>query len=264
MALPETEIRELASRILQKAGKANCKPGDCTILVPNFALASGFTSQLGMQIADQVSTELASHQNAIKIVDRFRLQTFLDQERILSALFNNEKAVCWLAKELGANTVLRGTTENRGGPLRVQASLLSCQKNKTGPVEEFSVSDSVSQNALTPTDGFSKTLPPSESSSIPLVLRAGVGGVTSPTCLHCPNPDYTDPAREVKFNGAVLLDVTVSAEGSAIEAKVSRGVPFGLNEEAIKTIRNWQFKPATQEGNPVTCRVMIEVTFHLN
>jgi hypothetical protein len=39
-ALPETEIRALANRILQKTGKA-----DCTILVANFTLPSGATSR---------------------------------------------------------------------------------------------------------------------------------------------------------------------------------------------------------------------------
>jgi hypothetical protein len=91
-----------------------------------------------MQIADQVSKELASQQNAIKIVDRSRLQTFFDEERIPAELFNNEMAICWLGKQMGATTVLRGTTEDRGGPVRVQASLLSCVKDKAGPVEEFS------------------------------------------------------------------------------------------------------------------------------
>jgi hypothetical protein len=114
-ALPETEIRALANRILQKTGKVDCKPGNCTILVANFTLPSGATSRLGMQIADQVSQELASQQNAIKIVDRSRLQTFLDEGRLPAALFNNEKAICWLGKQMGATTLLRGTTENRGG-----------------------------------------------------------------------------------------------------------------------------------------------------
>jgi len=62
----------------------------------------------------------------------------------------------------------------------------------------------------------------------------------------------------------LLLDVTVSAEGRAIDASVVRGLPFGLNESAIRTMRDWQFRPATREGQPVACRVMIEVTFRLN
>src|ERR1700694_1519842 len=181
-ALPETEIRALANRILQKTGKADCKPDNCTILVANFTLPSGATSRLGMQIADQVSKELTSQQNAIKIVDRSRLQTFLDEERIPAALFNNEKAICWLGMQMGATAVLRGTTENRGGPLRVQASLLSCVKNNAGPVEEFAFPDSGLESDLSPLEPFSKTLSTLDSSSITLVLSAG-DGISSPSCL---------------------------------------------------------------------------------
>ncbi len=178
-----------------------------------------------MQIADQVSKELSSQQNAIKIVDRSRLQTFLDEERIPGALFNNEKAICWLGKQMGATTLLRGTTENRGGPLRVQASLLSCVKDKAGPVEEFAFPDSGVESDLSPLEPFSKTLSTLDSSSIPLVSSAGADGISSPSCLYCPNPNYTDPARAAKFNGTVIMAVTVSPEGRTIEARVARGAP---------------------------------------
>jgi TonB family protein len=262
--LPASEIRALANRILQRASKADCNPGDCTVLVPNFTLASGFTSRLGMQIADQVSKELASQQNAIKIVDYFRFQSFLEQERIPAALFHNEKAICWLGKELGANAVLRGTTENRGGPLRVEASLLSCDRDKAGPIEEFSVSDFNCADALNPIEAFPQALPASESFSAPFALRAGLDGVTSPICLYCPVHNYPDTARAAQFTGTVLLDVTVSAEGQAIDTKVVHGAPFGLNQAAIKSVRDWHFKPATRAGEPVPCRVQIETTYRLN
>jgi hypothetical protein len=166
----------------KKTEKVDCKPGKCIILVTNFTPPSGATSRLGMQIADQVSKELASQQNAIKIVDRSRLQTFFDEERIPAELFNNEKAICWLGKQMGASTVLRGTTEDRGGPVRVQASLLSCVKDKAGPVEEFAFPDSDAQSDLSPLEPFSKTLSALDSSSIPLVSSAGADGISSPSC----------------------------------------------------------------------------------
>lgn len=256
------QVRDLATRVLQKAGEADCKPRDCTILVPNFTLASGATSRLGMQLADQVSIELAAQQNAIKIVDRSRLQSFLEQERIAANLFNNEKAICWLGKQLGANTVLRGTTEDFRGPLQVQASLLSCDKDKAGPVEQFYFSDSDPKPDLTALEPFPKSLP-SPDSSIPLIRTAGAEGVSSPSCIYCPNPSYTDPAREAKFNGNVVLRVTVSELGRTIDVRVARGLPFGLNDSAIKSVRDWQFKPATREGQPVPCMVMIEATFRV-
>lgn len=263
ITLPDEEIRALASRIFQKAGKADCKPGSCIILVENFKLSSGLTSRLGMQLADALAKELAAQQTGIKIVDRSRFRAYLELERIPDTLLNNEKAIRWLGKQLGATAVLNGTTEVRGEAVRVEASLFSCEKEKAGPPEQFSFSYSDLASALSPVDSFPKSLPPPEDASTPLVQRAGVNGISSPNCEYCPNPDYTNPAREVKFNGTLLLEVTVSAEGRAIDARVVRGLPFGLNESAIRTVRNWQFRPATREGQPVACRVMIEVTFRV-
>ena len=263
VTLPDDEIHALANRVLQKTEQANCKPRNCRILVANFTLPSGATSQLGMQLADAFAMELASQQNAIQIIERSRLQTYLEQERIPATQLNNEKAIRWLGMRLGATAVLTGTTEDQGASVHVQVSLLSCDTQEAGPVEGFSFPDSDSRTGLTPVDSFPKTSSSSDQSSIPLVLRAGVDGVTSPSCLYCPNPDYTNPAREAKYNGTVLLDATVSAEGRAIGARVVRGVPFGLNEAAIKAVHDWQFKPATREGEPVTCTVMIEVTYSI-
>jgi TonB family protein len=194
--------------------------------------------------ADQVSKELTYQQNAMKIVDRSRLQTFLDEERIPAALFNNEKAICWLGRQRG------------------QASLLFCVKDKAGSVEEFAFPDSDVESDLSPIEPFSKTLSTLDSSSFPLVSSARADGISSPSCLQCPNPNYTDPARAAKFNGTVIMAVTVSPEGHTIETRVARGAPYGVNETAIRAVRDWQFKPAMREGAPVTM-VMIEATFRL-
>ncbi|MCU1318075.1 MAG: TonB-like protein [Candidatus Acidoferrum typicum] len=69
--------------------------------------------------------------------------------------------------------------------------------------------------------------------------------------------------KAAKFNGTVIMAVTVSAEGRTIEARVARGAPYGVNETALKAVLDWQFKPARREGVPVTCMVMIEATFRL-
>lgn len=93
--------------------------------------------------------------------------------------------------------------------------------------------------------------------------RAGVNGVGAPQCLHCPPPGYTKEARAVNYNGIVLLDVTVTAEGKVIDAKVIKGPGLGLNEKALEQVKKWKMKPAIgQDGKAVNCRVQIEVTFH--
>ena len=96
------------------------------------------------------------------------------------------------------------------------------------------------------------------------VFRAGLNGVGSPMCIYCPQPEYSDEARKAKYQGTVLLDVTVTADGRVISPVVIKGPGLGLEEKALAQVKNWKMRPAVgPSGKPVNCRVQIEVTFHL-
>ena len=96
------------------------------------------------------------------------------------------------------------------------------------------------------------------------MFRAGVNGVGSPACIYCPQPEYSDEARKAKYQGTVLLDVTVTADGRVLNPQVLKGPGLGLEEKAMAQVKNWKMRPAIgPNGKPVNCRVQIEVTFHL-
>jgi TonB family protein len=96
------------------------------------------------------------------------------------------------------------------------------------------------------------------------IARPGVGGVTVPACIYCPNPPFTDEARAAKFSGSVVLQVVVTAEGRAENISVTRKTGYGLEASAIETVRKWQFRPAKgPDGNAVATVVPIEVTFRV-
>jgi protein TonB len=96
------------------------------------------------------------------------------------------------------------------------------------------------------------------------MFRAGVNGVGSPVCIYCPQPEYSDEARKAKYQGTVLLDVTVTADGRVVAPMVIKGPGLGLEEKALAQVKNWKMRPAVgPNGRPVNCRVQIEVTFHL-
>jgi TonB family protein len=95
-------------------------------------------------------------------------------------------------------------------------------------------------------------------------FRAGINGVGKPVCIYCPQPEYSDEARKAKYQGTVLLDVTVTADGRVTDAIVIKGPGLGLEERALEKVRTWKLRPAIGPGGkPVNCRVQIEVTFHL-
>lgn len=61
----------------------------------------------------------------------------------------------------------------------------------------------------------------------------------------------------------MTLWIVVDAEGIVRSIKVAKSLGMGLDEEAIKTVATWKFKPAMRLGIPVPVRAAVEVSFRL-
>jgi len=95
-------------------------------------------------------------------------------------------------------------------------------------------------------------------------FRPGTGGVGYPSCLYCPEPQYSEDARKAKFQGIVVLSVIIQPDGHATNIQVVKGAGLGLDEKAIDAVRTWRFKPAVgPNGTPVATITPIEVNFRL-
>lgn len=94
---------------------------------------------------------------------------------------------------------------------------------------------------------------------------AGENGYSRPDCLYCPTPAYSDAGFKLKIQGPVVLDIVVDASGRATSVHVDKGLGYGLDEEAVKAVRDiWRFKPAIgPSGQPAMVRMLIEIDFHL-
>jgi TonB family protein len=96
------------------------------------------------------------------------------------------------------------------------------------------------------------------------VLKIGAG-VRPPKVVENPNPSYTAAARNAAVEGVVIVRCVVLADGTVANLKVERGVGYGLDESAVRTIQDrWRFEPATAEGKPVAVEAHVEVRFRLN
>ncbi len=93
---------------------------------------------------------------------------------------------------------------------------------------------------------------------------AGTMGYTLPKCLNCPAAKFSKEAIKHKYEGTVTLKIVVDETGHAKDIAVTKGLNFGLTEQAIAAVRKWRFKPATgPDGKPAAVRINVEVTFHL-
>src|SRR5579863_4467893 len=73
--------------------------------------------------------------------------------------------------------------------------------------------------------------------------------VTAPAVVSKAEPEYTEEARIVGLEGAVVLSLVVSEDGTARDIRVRRPLGLGLDEQAIKAVGAWRFRPGTKQGS---------------
>jgi TonB family protein len=88
--------------------------------------------------------------------------------------------------------------------------------------------------------------------------NAGVPAVISQVA-----PEYTEQARQAKWQGTVALQVTIDENGVPQDIKIVRPLGFGLDQKAIEAVQQWRFKPTLLNGKPVTVSTNIEISFRL-
>lgn len=84
---------------------------------------------------------------------------------------------------------------------------------------------------------------------------------TPPVVVHSVDPQYSKQARRKKITGQVMVSTLVNEQGLPTDVRVERSLGYGLDEEAVKSVSKYRFKPAQQDGKPVAFRVSIEVNF---
>jgi TonB family protein len=89
------------------------------------------------------------------------------------------------------------------------------------------------------------------------------GEVTPPMGVYEPAPSYTKKARKSGVEGVVVLSVAIGKDGRVHEARVVKPLGSGLDEEAVKTVRTWRFKPALRDGEPVATNLLLSIPFKL-
>jgi TonB family protein len=96
------------------------------------------------------------------------------------------------------------------------------------------------------------------------VAQAGTNGTGMPTCIHCPDPTYSDWARSEKISGVSIFSVLISPDGTAQQIRPLKMLGYGLDEQAYDAIKKWKFRPAHDgNGANVATIVPVEVTFRL-
>jgi protein TonB len=90
------------------------------------------------------------------------------------------------------------------------------------------------------------------------------GRISAPIALNSVEAEFSDEARRAKYQGVVLVEVIVDAQGYPQDPRVVRPLGMGLDEKALEAIRKYRFKPAMKDGKtPVAVKLNVEVNFRL-
>ena len=66
-----------------------------------------------------------------------------------------------------------------------------------------------------------------------------------------------------KVEGKIVLFVEITSAGTVENVVVLQGMGKGMDESAVRAIKQWKFSPATKDGRPVAVMITVEMNFSL-
>ena len=91
--------------------------------------------------------------------------------------------------------------------------------------------------------------------------RAAETGITLPRLVSETKPFYPPEARKARIQGTVELQMVVEPTGAVGDVRVVKSLHPDLDEAAIGSARQWQFRPGTSDGKPIPVIVTLEMSF---
>ena len=89
------------------------------------------------------------------------------------------------------------------------------------------------------------------------------GSATAPVLVAQANPVYTEEARAKHISGDVELSLLIDEAGLPQDIKIIHGLGNGLDEKAMEAVKQYRFRPATRDGQPVATKIHINVNFQI-
>jgi TonB family protein len=248
---PGRDVDDLAKHISKQIARAGIK----SIVVSDFVTHDGAGSIQGQYLADEFSERLERHEKSFTVIDRKRLSSTLSNAQLSANDPAATDSLQRIGNSLQVEAIVTGTLETAVAQYLVRVTVRR--------VKDGNVVVSGAQRLKRPAYVDSMVLVDPNGPG-PRIARAGVNGIGIPACTYCPPPEYTDKARAEKLQANVVLLVVVNEGGRAGRIVVTKAGDDGLARRAIEAVRDWTFKPATdQQGKAVAVIVPIEVTFRL-
>jgi TonB family protein len=99
--------------------------------------------------------------------------------------------------------------------------------------------------------------------AVPAVAGTVARPGSSVTVITKVEPQYSEEARQAKWQGTVVLGLTVDETGVPRNISVVKPLGMGLDQNAIAAVSQWRFQPTLLNGVPTKVQTQIEVSFKL-
>ncbi len=96
-----------------------------------------------------------------------------------------------------------------------------------------------------------------------VTLNLAKNGISPPAPLIWPEAEFSEAARQAKYQGTCLISLIVDRNGLPQDLRVVKALNYGLTEQSIGAVKKYRFKPAMKNGEPVPARIAVEVNFRL-
>lgn len=103
---------------------------------------------------------------------------------------------------------------------------------------------------------------PPEAKLAPPTLINVSSGLMAGLILHQEKPVYPEEARMAHVQGTVVLEATISKQGTIVDLKVIGGPPL-LQQAARDAVQKWTYKPYLLNGEPVAVETTVNVVFSM-
>jgi TonB family protein len=81
------------------------------------------------------------------------------------------------------------------------------------------------------------------------------------TVLEQTPPDYPSVARRARLDGKILVALIVNVKGRPEQVQLVEGTNPIFTEAALSAVRDWRFKPALKNGQPVPFQMTLPIEF---
>ena len=75
-----------------------------------------------------------------------------------------------------------------------------------------------------------------------------------------PVPQY-QPLPPIRGRGSARFNLLIGADGRVKDIDIERTMVGGNTPALVAAVQNWRFKPATENGEPVTAPFSVEISF---